>query len=335
MKTRQGFILTALLAVTAAACGGGTGATTEVLQSTDRVATTVSTSPTTTTTVEVPVTTPPEGVGSDMKPTKSDPVALTGVKAAFAQTAESSSGRMVGSLSMVGVEGLPGGTMEIPFSGAFAANGDYSFAMDMSVLGAMGGEEIPPEFASMFDEMEIRQIGATSYVKFGFLSMFLGLETEWLAAPVDESSQLTDGFGLATPASPADLLDSFGGADATIADLGPETVNGLDTTHYRLILDTEALYELASPEERAELEAEGIPGIELPMDVWINDEGILVRFVMDIDGSSLTSDEGESFERMLMTYDLFDLGADIDIVAPPASNVTTEDQLGDFLGFGG
>ncbi len=327
MKTRKAMTLIAVLALVAAACGGAATESGSV-GSQPASPSTVAQSPATS---MAPADTAPAPGDSGSTAASG----LPGVLAAFDQATDSNSGRMEGSLTMVGINGFPGGILEMPFNGAFARNGDYSFALDMSGLAEASGEEVPPEFAVMLGEMEIRQIGDTSYIRYPFFSMFLGLETEWLAAPVDEGSQLTDGLGFVTPSRPTDILGGFANADATITDLGRESVNGLDTTHYRVLFDTESLYALATPEELAELEAGGIPDVELPMDVWITDSGILTRFVMDVAGSGFESDGGESFERMVVTYDLFDLGADIDVPAPPASEVTDADELGNGFSFGG
>jgi hypothetical protein len=315
MKTRRAMMLIAALALLGAACGAGS-------------ATTTAAPPASNTLASSPATT---AVPDDALVEPDSEAASPGVLTALRRATDSGSGRMEGSLTMLGINGFPGGTLELPFNGSFAANGDYSFALDMSGLAEASGEEIPQEFAFMLGEMEIRQIGDTSYIRYPFFSMMFGLETDWLAAPADESSQLTDGFGFATPTRPTDILGSFGDAAASISDLGRERVNGLEVTHYRVLFDTEALYAMASPEERAGLEAEGIPDFEFPMDVWITDTGILTRFVMDIEGSAVADTDGDGFERMLVAYDLFDLGADIEVEVPPASDITSADELGDFF----
>jgi hypothetical protein len=67
------------------------------------------------------------------------------LRAAFAASADVTSGRMEGSIEVSGLDPTQGPTeMVIPFGGAFDnASGDSSFYMDMSGLAAAGGEEIP------------------------------------------------------------------------------------------------------------------------------------------------------------------------------------------------
>lgn len=336
MKARRVLILIAALALGAAACGDG--------EQSPAIDDAPNTAPDTTVADAAPEATeapePDEDPVPSQAPTTTEPgdgvrgvpVNPDAVLAAFSQTEEQQSGRMKGSFSMTGIEAAEGvGDVEIPFSGAFSANGDFAFSMDLTAAGSLGGQEVPPEMAALLGEMEIRQIGDTAYMRFDFLSIFLGLPTEWLAGPADEAG-LEDGFGFATPTSPADLLGTFADADAAIEDLGPEVVNDLPTTHYRVIFDTESLYEQASAAEQAEFEAQGIPSFDFPMDVWITDDGIVARFVMEMDGSSLTAPDGQGFGQMAVTYDLYDLGTDVVIDPPPADQVTTEEELEALLG---
>jgi hypothetical protein len=90
-----------------------------------------------------------------------------------------------------------------------------------------------------------------------------------------------------------------------------------------------------SAEDRAHLEASGIlaHGV-VPLDLWISDAGHLVRMILEIDGSTIESPEGEGFEAMVVRYDAFDINGEVRIEAPPASDVTDVEslELGD-MGF--
>jgi hypothetical protein len=254
---------------------------------------------------------------------------ITALRAAFAASADVTSGRMEGSIEMTGLDPSQGFTeMTIPFGGAFDnASGDFSFYMDMSGIAAAAGDEIPAEFGDLFGEMEVRQIGETSYVKFPFFSMFLGAETPWISMPADEGDP-TEGFTMTSPGNPTEILGSFEDAGATVEVVGSESVNGVDATHYRVVFDTESLFAEATPEERAELEAQGpIPIDELPMDVWISEDGLVVRFVMEIDGDSVETEPGESFGHMSMRYDMFELNSGVVIEPPPSAEVTDVEDL--------
>jgi len=242
---------------------------------------------------------------------------------------------MEGSIEISGIDASTGITqMVIPFGGAFDnASGDFSFSMDLSGALAAAGDEIPAEMAGLFGEMEVRQIGETTFVKFPFFNQFLGADTPWISMPTDQNDP-TSGFTMTSPGNPSEILGSFEDAGATVEVIGVETVNGVDATHYRAIFDTEALLAQASPEERERLEAQApFPAESLPMDVWISDDGLVVRFVMEIDGDSVDAEPGQGFGQMLMRYDMFDLNAGVAIDPPPPAEVTDVADLDSFFGF--
>jgi hypothetical protein len=218
---------------------------------------------------------------------------------------------------------------EMPFAGAFDDEANaFSFSMDMSGLAAAAGDdEIPLGFGDMFGEMEFRQIGDIVYIKFPFISAFLGADTPWLSMAAEEGSSTTQSFTMGAPGDPTEMLQALEDADGSVEDLGLDEVNGTTATHYRVTFDVETLLEEATPEERAQLEAGGpLPTDVLPMDIWVTEDGYVVRYVMELDATQL--DESDGLEHMSIRYDLFDLGEAITIEAPPADEVTAADELG-------
>jgi len=288
--------------------------------------TTTTTPAATTTTTEAPVETT---TSTTLAPeAKSEELAT--LQTAMANSAEVTSGRMEGLIEMTGLDPAQGPTeISIPFGGAFDnASGNFSFYMDLSAIATAAEEsgEMPPEFAEMFGNMEVRQIGDTAYLQFPLFSMLFGVETPWISMPAEEDA--TGGLVTTSPSNPSEILESFQDVGATVEDLGTETVNGVQATHYRAVFDMEALMASATSEERARLEAQGpLPTDAMPMDIWISEAGYVVRFVMEIDGNAVETEPGESFGRMLMRYDLFDLGESIVIEAPHASEVTDLEEL--------
>lgn len=333
MRIRTILAVVAVLALIAAACGGdgGEAETTTTAAANQQTTTTTAAETTTTTTVpEETTTTTASGTGGSA-------AALAGLRESLTKSSETTSGRMAGLMTIAGIPDLPGGAFEIPFSGAFDnESGNFSFLMDMSGLASIGGDEIPPEFADMFGEMEVRTIGDTSYIRFPFFALFLGAQTEWISAPAEEGLDASGGFaGGATPGNPADFLDAFDDANGTAEEVGRETIRGVDTTHYLVVFDMEELLENATPEERSQIEAQGpLPIDELPMDLWISDDGLVYKYVIELVGSDLDLPADESFESMTMEFEMFDYGEDIVIEPPPADEVTEMENL-DFLNFEG
>lgn len=318
--------LIASLALLLAACGGAEEAsettTTLPLAITTTVAETTTTTAPTTTTAGAPES--QDGTGQ-----------LASIRAAISQSAEITSGRMEGLIEVSGA--TDGGTvmdLSMPFGGAFdTATGNSSFFIDLSGIAEAGGEEIPAEFADMFGEMEVRVVDGVSYIKFPFFALLFGAETDWISAPAEEGSDLTSDFTFAQPDNPAEILSELEDADAEVTEVGRETVNGIETTHYRVVFDTATLLAEMPAEERADLEERGLmPDGEFPMDLWISDDGLIIRYIMDIDGSAVPATDGDQFDRMVMTFNLFDINEPVDIVAPDAAEVSDIESLGGFFG---
>jgi hypothetical protein len=83
------------------------------------------------------------------------------------------------------------------------------------------------------------------------------------------------------------------------------------------VIDGETYAASLSDEERGELESAGpLPTGEFPMDIWISEDGYVVRMVMEIDGSQAEFEDGESFGSMRLTYDVFDINQPVEITAP-------------------
>lgn len=321
-----------VLGLVLAACGGNSADTTTTSLLPAVSSTTTATAPTTTTTAPATTTSAPVQEAS-VSPQ------LAAIRAAFSQSAEVTSGRMEGLIEVTGLSGDASITITMPFGGSFdTVSGNSAFSMDLSAFadaGAAAGEEIPPEFADMFGEMEIRVVDGVEYIKFPFFTMFLGSETPWISSPADGESDLAGDFTFFEPGSPSDVLGELEGVDASVTEIGRETVNGVETTHYEVVFDTGAMLAAASPEERAQLEDQGIfPDGELPMDIWINDDGLVIRYVMEVDGSAMASVAEDQFQRMLLTFNLLDLNQPVDIVAPDPSEVTDAETLGAGM-FGG
>jgi hypothetical protein len=328
--TRRIVLLTTL-AVALAACGSGDTAdstSTTVLPAVTTTAADTSDESTTSTTSPPTTTETTAATGAS-----GDSGQLASIKAAISQSAEITSGRIEGLMEISAVEEGVVIDISIPFGGEFdSATGNSSFVMDLSGMAEMAGasgEEIPAEFAGMFDEMEVRVVDGVSYIKFPLFGMMFGAQTEWISAPEEEGTSFADDFTFARPDNPAQMLEYFEDAEAEVTEVGRETVNGVETTHYRVVFDAAAMLAAATPEERAEMmEAGPIPDGEFPMDLWITDDGVVVRYVMDIDGSMVESDGADEFQRMVMTFNLLDFNQPVNIVAPDPDNVTDIESLG-------
>jgi len=248
------------------------------------------------------------------------------------------SGRMEGSIELTGLEDDGSGLtdMKMLFSTAFdAATGNSSFLMDMSSLdGAIDLDSDDPFAAlaaGLIGEMEFRQVGDRMFTRSGFFNLMFGTEAEWISMPAEDGADLASGFE-AAPTDPNEFIGVYDGANSVVEGFGPEAVNGTTALHYRITFDTTAWIDELSAEERAEIGESGLLASgELPIELWITDDGYLVRMIVDVDGTQATAADGQ-FETMRLRYDLFDLNGSVTIEAPPASQVVDIEDL-DLAGF--
>ncbi len=238
----------------------------------------------------------------------------------------------------------PGSELEFPdaaivMEGEFdSATGNARFLMDFGAfLSAAPTEDLegmPPEMLDVFAEpLELITVGDTAYMKWGFFNALLGADG-WVELPTDEAGTVTGQFGMGAEAtSPTQMLEQLRDANATIEELGTETIRGVSTTHYRATLNLKELAETLPPDEQAELESQfGDTGIEeLPMEIWVGDDGLVYRYTMEVDASS--ADTGmPGLQSMRMEFDMYDYGAEIIVEPPDPSEVTTIDQFGGLAG---
>lgn len=312
-----GLIGTALVL---AACGTPQNESPTTTASTPAETTTTEPAPSTTTTAAATTTTAPEAEGDGS------------LMASLDAESTVTSARVEGSIEMTGLDDSTIGVSEavISFSSAFdTETGDSEFVMDMSSfmdsVEIEGDDPFADVAGGMFSEIAFRQIGDTAYVKFPFFTAMLGSGTEWVSMPADEGDAFASEFEL-FPTDPAELIENFDEEGASIEEVGTETVNGVEATHYRITLDPEEMD--LSAEEEAELADSGVltTGV-IPLDIWISEDGYMARMVMVIDGTGVDSASSEEFETMTMTYDVFDVNAGVAIEEPPAEQVTPMEDL--------
>lgn len=215
--------------------------------------------------------------------------------------------------------------MTMDFSDLFTAiaSTEDMDAAELDLMSAFLGE----------DPMEIRHVDGVTYINWALFGLLLGADAPWIAFEDESSSDGFDSvssFGTGAFASPQDavefLRDVWG-----VEEVGRETIRGVETTHYRGVIDFETMLTELDVAQLAELESE-LGGASLgevfgdfPIDVWIDDNDVMRRFTMEMDFSSFGS-AGAAAEdvigSMFMSYDFFNIGGAISIVAPPASEVS-------------
>jgi hypothetical protein len=193
-----------------------------------------------------------------------------------------------------------------------------------SMLGRMGLPSSMGDLAQLentsIKEVALEQNGDyVIYMQLGFLSSQLPGGKQWIKLDV---SRLGKAAGVdlgklmsATQFQPGDLLGMLTSEGAKIQKLGPATVDGAATTHYRVTID------LAKVLQSKGLTSPLLNGITAQMktatsEVWIGKDGLVRRVKV-----SYNVPHGATPMRMAMTMSLYDYGAHLSIAAPPSSQV--------------
>ncbi len=333
LKTRIALI--AVVAVFAAACGGSAEVAETRPRTTAPITTTVAPTapaPTVAPSTAAPTTTEAGNAGSVIAAPSRE---LLVVRAAIEQTEFEPPARVDGLIEMKGSSPDLGEIdVSIPISSSFdPVTGDGHMSIDFGSLMEAVGEELPPEFAGVFDGFEVRQIGDTAYLKFGFFNALFGVETDWLAMPVEDGQGFAQDFASGVdPYNATGYLKSLQAAGGNVTVVGIEELRGIDTTHYQVIFDLETLREI-DPAAFNDLTASApIDGFELPLDIWIDEEDRVHRFRILIDDPDLPDlQPGESFDHMLIQFDFSDFGGSVTVEPPPAADVTDISEIEDMF----
>lgn len=227
----------------------------------------------------------------------------------------------------------PDGSLEIVTTGAY--RGDQ-LAMEMD-LGALAGLANPGDEAlpDGFDEpMEIVVDGTTAYLRIPMLQALTGT-SGWLSATPDELEAAGGSLGVAgASGDPSQLLDTLRGVAGEVEEVGAEEVRGVATTRYRATVDLGQALDQAPEAQREELQAMldelGGDVASIPVDVWVDADGLARRLVMDF-GDLAAQTMGVDGSATL-TLELFDYGEDVTIEIPDPSEVTPIGGLLDSFG---
>ena len=224
--------------------------------------------------------------------------AVATVHSAAAATAEADSARIAVTFELDGTDGTETGSVSGQVDAAYAGE-DISFTL--------GLEELSGEAAGAFPAPnEVRLIDGIAYVDAG--GQWFAVDTEGFLG--DVVSDFVD------PRSVLETVQEL----PEVTEIETVTVDGVETTHYRSVVDLADGESLAASgwlpfEAVGEIDADG----EVTVDVFVDGEGVLRMLdlsgdVQDPDGSG----ESGTFE---VSTKFFDFGADIVVEAPEGVQV--------------
>jgi hypothetical protein len=134
--------------------------------------------------------------------------------------------------------------------------------------------------------------------------------------------QVFGGGGEIGQSDPNGSLDALKGVKGDVKRVGNEKVRGTSTTRYRVAIDAEQAVNSA-PEERRDEVRNSVAALgsrTIPADVWVDGKGRLRKVRLRVAASASKTKGSVAFEY-------FDLGAHVNVEAPPASEVVDFQEL--------
>jgi hypothetical protein len=258
--------------------------------------------------------------------TSSHALLLDPVAAAAAKTQHAGAARIRFSLAIT--TGQTGKALHMSGTGAIdGSSSEMSFRLG-SMLRQMA---LPAKALKKFGHASMKAIGLSEdgdyvlYMHLGFLSSQIPGGKQWLKLDLSKFGKKAGldlgSLGAGSQFQPSDLLGMLRGEGAKVHRVGPATIDGVSTTHYRVTIDLAkalATKGITSPLLKTTL-AQMKTATD---DVWIGRDGLVRRIQTSYSLRSLSG-----APRMSMTMDLYDYGAHITIAAPPSDEVFDATQL--------
>lgn len=245
-----------------------------------------------------------------------DALAIDPVANAAAKTVESGSSRVEFTISM----DAAGESVDMTGSGAFdsrSARGEATYRMQLPMFGEVG--------------MDMRMVGTKVFVRLPeALSGGLTGGKEWVGVDVGKSLEQAGlgGLDFTQQQDPTQMLQYLRAASTGVTEAGSATVRGVETTRYTGRLDFRKALDAGieklelTPAERQRARQgmqqmlDQLGGDGVPFEVFVDEDGLLRRMTMDM--SMAIEAERVSMD---MRMDYFDFGVDVNVQAPPASDV--------------
>ncbi|MDQ1689552.1 MAG: hypothetical protein QOK42_2527 [Frankiaceae bacterium] len=128
---------------------------------------------------------------------------------------------------------------------------------------------------------------------------------------------------LSAGADPTSGLEMLNGAKS-VTKVGTESIRGVQTTHYKAVVDLNKALANKPAAVRAKLESYrkllGTQVNDYPIEVWIDGKGRPAKFTMTIEVPASTATQNQAV-AMTMGIEMFDYGSPVQVTVPPASQV--------------
>jgi len=250
-----------------------------------------------------------------------DTVAFDPVAQAATKTGNAESMRIEMSMTMASPEF---GSKPVTFkTTGVAARGRSAMTMRMP---AVEGVEL--------GQVEVRAIGTVMYMRMPFLQAAAPQLKPWIKVDL---SQIGKDLGidldalmeLSNQTDPTKALDYLRAA-GKVQELGDATVRGVKTTRYKGVIDLERYATQLEQKGGGKAAARSfrkvieLSGATMPIELWIDHDSLVRRMVWN---QTVSAAAGQAPTTVKATMEMFDYGVDVDVVAPPADQTSSFEEL--------
>ncbi len=270
-----------------------------------------------------------------------EPISFEQLAQSASTSADATSGRFSFDMSMTFAGAAE--SFGLTGEGAFdTASKRASFAVDMSSLAKLlgglvagfggAGGDVPDFDDPKGWKIEVVQDGDVGYVRLPAIDSKLPDGKSWVRGTAGDVN--AGGFDFKelesfTKSDPRDVLEALRGLTGEIETVGTEELRGVETTHYRAVLDPVELAKRATAGHADatslvdELSTQG--GVtDVPLDVWIDANGLVRKLSLDFTATDASSAQSS---HVALAFELWDYGERVEIDVPPASQVVDASAL--------
>jgi len=197
--------------------------------------------------------------------------------------------------------------------------------------------------SALSDGFETRTVDGVVYVRMpsGLPQILNPGGKPWIAIDTSKIGGAGGGspLDLSGQADPTKALAYLEKVSSDVREVGPETIRGTDTTHYRATIDLAKSVDVNGKNVPPGLRdsIKGFAGLlgTIPADVWIDGDGRMRRETIQIDFGKIfrgvLGDTGSQADNSAITetLDLYDFGTPVNVEAPPADQVSQLPNAGD------
>jgi len=215
--------------------------------------------------------------------------------------------------------GMSDGDVSMTGSMEYRTKPDMAYRMNITNM-SVGGQSMP-------GGMEQILVGRTMYMKMPMLQQLGGMPASkpWIRISLDELGK-ESGIDLEQMLDQARQMDPIVNtrmltASKDVREVGKETVNGVQTTHYAgTYRMQDAISQLPADQQEAYRKAIAESGMEaMNFDLWVDDQQLPRQMTMKSNQTAAGA--------MTMTMKFGQFGKAVQITAPPAGQVTDFEQL--------